>query len=115
MIFALDDEEFALELIEQALASLGPVTVTQRWSTLIRPLMRGEGRILLVCDLKMPGMDGATFCGIVRRHAAHVKIIMFTSAPDEGPAGVADMIVDKKQGPEALLRAAKILLSLPSP
>ena len=65
---------------------------------------------MLVCDLEMPGINGADFCRIVRRHSPRTRIAIFTSEPARVPVGIADAVVSKHDGAAALRLAVSRLI-----
>jgi two-component system cell cycle response regulator len=71
---------------------------------------------LIVCDLQMPGMDGASFLQMLRRNSLlrSKPVLVVTGAPGEaGPELLADpcaRVLAKPVDPEALGQALKGLL-----
>lgn len=108
-VFLLDDEPFILEALKRALAPLRlEVKASNLWSEVASPLVRaGSAAAILVCDLELPGIRGAEFCRIVRRHNPNVKIIIFSGKAGEAPMDVADAVIDKSKGVVAVAEAVR--------
>ncbi|MGE0708223.1 MAG: response regulator [Planctomycetota bacterium] len=112
-VYVLDDDPVVLERLRDALAGLGEVHTSALWSDLAPSLLRAGAsgqRVVLVCDLDMPGISGVDFCNIVRRHCPDVGLIIFTSEPTRTPGGVADLVIAKQEGAGALRGAVQRLL-----
>lgn len=101
-IFVLDDCPTIRRVLQGTLAGLGSVVASDQWSELSRPLLSAHAGAVLVCDLDMPGIDGAEFCRIVRRFNRAVRIVIFTGSPERAPHGVADCVISKREGFSAL-------------
>jgi CheY-like chemotaxis protein len=81
------------------------------WSEIARPLIQhGAEPAILVSDLELPGIRGGEFCQIVKRHNAGASVVIFSSRPADAPAGVADAVIDKKDGVAHLVEAVRRLL-----
>ncbi|HTB34388.1 MAG TPA: response regulator [bacterium] len=71
---------------------------------------------LIVCDLQMPGMDGASFLQLLRRNSLlrSKPVLVVTGSPDQaGPELVADAsvrILSKPLGAEPLSQGLRELL-----
>ena len=65
---------------------------------------------LVMCDIGMPGLDGASFANKVRGLKPRIKILATTGATDEQTIPGADRIIKKPFLPNDLLRAASELL-----
>lgn len=117
MIFLLDDDELILEALRGALSTLAPVQSGTLWSQLSSPLFsaaRAKKDVILICDLKMPGIDGLEFCKIVRRYVPSSKIVVFSSSVESLEArkseGTVDVAVSKQDGLDPLVREVKRLI-----
>lgn len=115
MIYALDDDRTILEALRQAFDERGHrIHASSLWSELAAPLIQAgadRNAAVLICDLQMPGISGADFCRIVRRHNRTAKIIIFTARPGDAEPGVGDVVVDKAAGLDTVVREAERLLS----
>lgn len=117
-VFGLDDDRTVVALIERLFRGEGHEVVTSTlWSEIALPLLSrrpaGGEATLLICDLRMPGIGGADFARIVRRHRPDIRIVVFTASPGRVAAvepGLFDAVVHKQAGPDALLRQALPLL-----
>ena len=117
-IFVLDDDPTILRMAKSALKRLGDVREAALWSQISSPLLtaaRVGERVVLVCDLEMPGINGAEFCRIVRRHAASVRIVIFSSKTEDAPEGVADAVIPKQAGITALVKRVQGFLDTAPP
>lgn len=111
MIYVLDDSEAVLDVVAKGLDGLGKIETTTLWSELGGKLVRAGPHDLLVCDLHMAMMSGAAFCKIVRTYNQNVRIVFFTSTPQEAPLDLANAIVDKTtDGVAGLRRVVAALL-----
>ena len=77
--------------------------------------MKASADSVLVCDLHMPQFPGSEFCQIVRKYNAAVRIVIFTSAPEDAPEGLADVVVNKLPNGLPVLKATVARLLLTSP
>lgn len=85
-VYVLDDDPVVLTAIRSRLEGVGHEVVTSGlWSELARGLIaRCEpGSAALVCDLHMPGIDGADFIRIVRRYNADLPVVLFSGDQDD--------------------------------
>ena len=84
-ILLLDDDPELLELYQQILAQLPSRPEVRTASTGPRglALLESEPFCLLICDLKMPKMDGLQVLSIVRRKYPDLRTVALTSVLDE--------------------------------
>jgi len=102
-VFVLDDDPFVLKAITRALSGSEVVTA-EAWSALVAPVLRAGPGSVLVCDLDMPGIRGVDFCRTVKRHAPHIRVVVFSAGALETlPAEVVDAAVPKSAGMGALV------------
>jgi DNA-binding NarL/FixJ family response regulator len=102
-VFVLDDDPYILQAVTRALGKTEVVSA-EAWSALVAPVLRAGPGSVLVCDLEMPGIRGVDFCRTVRRHAPHVRIVIFSAGPLGAlPEGVIDAAVPKVAGLGALI------------
>jgi CheY-like chemotaxis protein len=84
-ILLVDDDPALLELFQQLLAQLPskPDIVAVSSGPRAMALLEAEPFRLLVCDLKMPKMDGLQVLSIVRRKFPELRTVALTAVPDE--------------------------------
>jgi CheY-like chemotaxis protein len=84
-ILLVDDEPELLELYREILAHLPskPEIRTARSGAKALALLEAEPYRLLICDLKMPKMDGLQVLSIVRRKYPQLRTAVLTSVMDE--------------------------------
>lgn len=78
-ILVIDDEEDMLRSYEKLLSREG--FVVRPYSDArkaLADLSKGDGAVLVLCDMKMPGMDGMTFLALARQRHPHLPVIMVT-------------------------------------
>lgn len=116
MIFVLDDDPLTLKMISKALAELGEIRAVSLWSEIGSELLQpSEEPHVLVCDLQMPGINGLTFCEIVRRYSGECRIVIYSAAVEDHPPTelnrLADVVVRKQEGLGALVAKVEGLLA----
>jgi len=84
-ILLVDDDPALLELFQQLLTLLPsqPEIVTAASGARAMALLESEPFRLMVCDLKMPKMDGLQVLSVVRRKFPEVRTLALTAVPDE--------------------------------
>ena len=84
-ILLVDDEPGLLDLYQQILAQLPsqPEIHTATSGPRAMAMLEAEPYRLLICDLKMPKMDGLQVLSIVRRKYPQLRTVALTSVPDE--------------------------------
>lgn len=84
-ILLLDDEPDVLELYRELLSDLPsqPEVRTTTSGARAIAMLESEQYSLLLCDLKMPGMDGLQVLSIVRRKFPHLRTAVLTGVTDE--------------------------------
>jgi putative two-component system response regulator len=113
-VLVVDDDEFALSMVENTLARMGfSSTLARNGAEAVEILQRGEIR-LMITDWDMPQMNGLDLCKTVRREAlsGYVYIIMLTGREGakqrmEGLYAGADDFLNKPLDPEELLICLK--------
>src|SRR5882724_9585001 len=121
-VLIVDDDEFALSVLENTLGRMGFSAVSARnGSEAMEVLRQGDIR-LVVTDWDMPGLSGVELCRAVRREdlSGYVYIIMLTGREGprqrlEGLCAGADDFLNKPLDPEELLvclKTAERILSL---
>src|SRR5882724_6569691 len=84
-ILLLDDDPDLLDMYREILAQLPtrPEIFTANSGTRAMAMLEAEPFHLLICDLKMPKMDGLQVLSIVRRKYPHLRTVVLTSVADE--------------------------------
>src|SRR5438477_1109498 len=84
-ILLVDDEPGLLDLYQQIRAQLprGPEIHSANSGTRAMAMLEGEPFRLLICDLKMPKMDGLQVLSIVRRKYPQLRTVALTCVSDE--------------------------------
>ena len=84
-ILLLDDESDLLEMYKEVLSQLPsrPEIHTASSASRAMALLEDETFRLLICDLKMPKMDGLQVLSIVRRKFPQLRTVAMTSVNDE--------------------------------
>jgi CheY-like chemotaxis protein len=84
-ILLLDDDPVVLDLYKEILAQLPsrPEIVTATSGARAIALLEAEPFRLLICDLKMPKMDGLQVLAIVRRRFPELRTVVMTGVQDE--------------------------------
>src|SRR6266404_1181230 len=84
-ILLLDDDPDLLDLYREILSQLPsqPEIHTATSGTRAIALLEAEAFRLLICDLKMPKMDGLQVLSIVRRKHPELRTVVLTSVLDE--------------------------------
>jgi hypothetical protein len=115
LLFVLGGDGLLLEAIARALAPLGQVLASGRWTELAGPLLAAvrdpRRRLVLVQDLDAPVARGAEFCKAVRKHAPNVLVVAHAGAPWRVAPGIADAVVPRAEGAGGIARAVEVLLA----
>ena len=84
-ILILDDDVDLLDMYKEMLSQLPsrPDIVTATSGARALALLDTEPFRLLLCDLKMPKMDGLQVLSIVRRRFPELRTVVMTSVQDE--------------------------------
>ncbi len=84
-ILLVDDDPSLLELYRQIFAQLpsSPEILTANSGSRALAMLEAERFRLLICDLKMPKMDGLQVLSIVRRKYPELRTVALTAIPDE--------------------------------
>src|SRR3989442_8425887 len=84
-ILLLDDDPDLLDMYREILAQLSgrPEIRTASSGARAMALLEAEPFRLLICDLKMPKMDGLQVLSIVRRKYPQLRTVVLTSVMDE--------------------------------
>ncbi len=78
-ILVIDDEKEMLVSYQKILTRAGyQVIGTLRAEDAIKKLETDHKISLIICDLKMPGMDGIEFMGVLKENYPHIPLIMVT-------------------------------------
>ncbi|HWH70965.1 MAG TPA: response regulator [Candidatus Sulfotelmatobacter sp.] len=84
-ILLVDDDPGVVELYRQLLAELPsqPEIFTATSGTRAMAMLKAESFRLLICDLRMPKMDGLQVLSIVRRQFPELRTVVMTAVQDE--------------------------------
>lgn len=84
-ILLVDDDQDLLDLYQQILARMPsrPEILTARNAARAGAMLESEPFALLICDLRMPKMDGLQLLAIVRRKYPQIRTVVLTSVLDE--------------------------------
>lgn len=84
-ILLLDDDQALLDLYKEMLSSLSgqPEIHTAQTGARALALLAAEPFSLLICDLKMPKMDGLQVLSLVRRKYPQLRTVVLTAVADE--------------------------------
>src|SRR3569832_1072097 len=84
-LLLLDDDQELLDTYKQLLSNLpsGPEVFTAVSGSRAMAMLEADTFRLLICDLKMPKMDGLQVLSIVRRKFPTLRTVVLTSAVDE--------------------------------
>src|SRR5438477_2297572 len=84
-ILLLDDDPKLLEMYQQTLENLPsqPEVETATTGSRAMAMLESDQFRLLICDLKMPKMDGLQVLSIVRRKFPQLRTVALTSVNDE--------------------------------
>src|SRR5712671_4213919 len=84
-ILLLDDDPDLLDMYREILGQLPshPEIFTAVSGSRAMAMLEGEPFRLLICDLKMPKMDGLQVLSIVRRKYPQIRTVALTSVADE--------------------------------
>jgi putative two-component system response regulator len=121
-VLIVDDDDFALDVLNQTLARMGYTAVQATdGRQAMEILRRGEVR-LVITDWDMPNMNGIDLCRSIRKEdlSGYVYVIMLTAREGtkqrmEGLCAGADDFLNKPLDPEELLvclKTAERILSL---
>jgi len=78
-ILVVDDEQEMLVSYQKILERAGYQVLSASSAEEALQILQGDHKISLVlCDLKMPGMDGMEFLGMLKQHYPHLPFIMVT-------------------------------------
>lgn len=95
-ILVVDDEALAVECIAEFLQGRGFEVITATGPGPALALAREHHLDLVITDMRMPGMEGATLLERLRIHAPHLPAILMTGGPVPAETLVADVVVLRK-------------------
>lgn len=84
-VLIVDDDAALLEVYRDLISGLPsqPEVITANSGTRALTLLKGEPFRLLICDLRMPKMDGLQVLAIVRRTFPELRTVVVTGVQDE--------------------------------
>jgi putative two-component system response regulator len=113
-VLIVDDDDFALSVVENIMMRLGYSTVTAQNGLEAMEVLRTSEIRLVITDWDMPEMNGVEFCRAVRREdlAGYVYVIMLTGREGsqqrmQGLCAGADDFLNKPLDPDELLVCLK--------
>lgn len=110
-VLCVDDSEDILLICRTALESGGYQVLTAANGPEGLQLLQEHSVDVAVIDSVMPGMSGADLAREIKRVAANIPVIMFTSSERSHEAGgFVDSYLSKGQGPIALRKLVGVLL-----
>jgi CheY-like chemotaxis protein len=110
-VLLVDDEPVLLSTLRSFLEGAGHRVLTAMDAGTALELVQAHGFDAIVCDLRMPGMDGLEFCQEIRKNPAwkDVRLVVLTGGLEESivqrglKVGVQHFLA-KPFAPEELLR-----------
>jgi CheY-like chemotaxis protein len=87
-ILVVEDHDDSRDAMGQIVSALGYRAILARNGAEALALFRTEGADLILCDVRMPGMDGLAFAKAIRRQRERrgVKLVAVTGLSDEAVA-----------------------------
>jgi DNA-binding response OmpR family regulator len=77
-ILVVDDEVDVLEMIEMGLQSAGYRVLVAESGERAIEIFERQGADLVICDIRMPGMDGITTITRLREHDPGLPVVVLT-------------------------------------
>lgn len=114
-ILIVDDEPLVLEVLRDVLTSEGFTVSQASQAELALEMLGREPHALVLCDIRMPGMDGFELLKAVRRSHPGTDVIMMTGfgsldgAIDAMALGAADYLIKPLKPKEIVTRLRAIL------
>ena len=109
-VLCVDDSEDILLICRTALESGGYQVFTAANGAEALQLLKKHPVDAAVIDNVMPGMSGTDLAREIKRAAANVPVIMFSSERPNETAEFVDSYLSKGQGPIALRKLVGVLL-----
>jgi DNA-binding response OmpR family regulator len=117
-ILCIDDDPRILELQNAVLSSSGYSVLTALDGFTGIALTRSNSIDAIVLDFTMPGMDGNTVAQVLMKEHPKLPVVVWSGCLNDIPESLkwyADALLEKTDGPEALISAIQKLLSASSP
>ena len=117
-VLCIDDDPRILELQDAVLSSSGYTVLTALDGFTGLALTRSHSIDAIVLDCNMTGMDGSAVTQELMKEHPKLPVVVCSSCPNDVPdcqKWYADALLQKTDGPEALLSAIQELLSTSSP
>ena len=114
-ILIVDDEPMVLEVLSDVLTREGFAVSSTAEAEQAMPLLEREPYALVLCDIRMPGMDGFELLGAIRRSHPGTDVVMMTGfgsldgAIDAMAMGAADYLIKPLKPKEIVARLRSIL------
>lgn len=109
-VLCVDDSVDILLICRTVLESGGYQVLTAANGPEALQLLKKHSVDVAVIDSVMPGMSGADLAREIKRLAANIPVIMFSSSDRSHEAGDVDSYLSKGQGPIALRKLVGVLL-----
>jgi DNA-binding NtrC family response regulator len=88
-VLCVDDEPNVLEGLKLHLSPMWEVVTTTSGALALELLARQGAFAVVISDMRMPGMDGATLLGIIRQRSPHTVRILLTGQVEADAATAA--------------------------
>ncbi len=109
-ILYIDDEPLVLELYRILLEREGYKVLTAPDGLTGIALTRNHVVDLVVLDFRMPGMNGNQVAEVLRQEHPILPIVIWSGCPEEIFGSSADALLNKGDGPEALISTIKTIM-----
>jgi DNA-binding response OmpR family regulator len=117
-ILCIDDDPRILELQDAVFSSSGYTVLTALDGLTGITLARTHSIDAIVLDFTMPGMDGSAVAQALMKEHPKLPVVVWSGCLNEIPESLkwyADALLEKTDGPEALISAIEKLLSTSRP
>jgi DNA-binding response OmpR family regulator len=117
-ILCIDDDPRILELQNAVLSSSGYTVLTALDGLTGIALTRNHLIDVIVLDFNMAGMDGSAVAQVLMKEHPNLPVVIWSGCLNDIPESLkwyADALLEKTDGPEALISAIERLLSTSNP
>ena len=112
-ILCIDDDPRILELHNAVLGGSGYTVLTALDGLTGIALTRNHSVDAIVLDFNMVGMDGSVLAQVLMKEQPNVPVVIWSGCLDDIPECLkwyADAVLDKTDGPDALMSAIESLV-----